>query len=170
MNLKEKIRVIPDFPKEGIRFKDITTLLKEGPALREAIHGLAGLMAGMQPEILVGPEARGFVIGAPLAYHLGKGFVPIRKKGKLPGETITGKYKLEYGTDMLEIHKDALEPGQRVVITDDLLATGGTIKTCIDLVEQTGARVAGIVFLIELTYLPGREALKDYQVQSLIKF
>lgn len=170
MNLKDKIRVIPDFPKEGIKFKDITTLLKDGAALREAIQQMAQLTEGMQPDIVVGPEARGFVIGTPLAYHLGTGFVPIRKRGKLPGQTFNGEYTLEYGKDSLEVHKDALEPGQRVVIADDLLATGGTINTCIDLVEQAGAKVVGAVFLIELTYLSGRELLQDYAVKSLIKF
>ncbi|WP_366922585.1 adenine phosphoribosyltransferase [Metallumcola ferriviriculae] len=170
MNLKDKIRVISDFPKEGIRFKDITTLLKDGQALRETIEQLALLAEEMQPDIVVGPEARGFVIGTPLAYHMGKGFVPIRKKGKLPCETLKGEYKLEYGTDALEIHKDALEPGQKVVIADDLLATGGTIETCINLVEQAGAQVVGVIFLIELTYLSGREVLHDYAVKSLIKF
>jgi len=170
VNLKDKIRVISDFPKEGIRFKDITTLLKDGQALRETIEQLALLAEEMQPDIVVGPEARGFVIGTPLAYHMGKGFVPIRKKGKLPCETLKGEYKLEYGTDALEIHKDALEPGQKVVIADDLLATGGTIETCINLVEQAGAQVVGVIFLIELTYLSGREVLHDYAVKSLIKF
>ncbi|MBO8169736.1 MAG: adenine phosphoribosyltransferase [Thermoanaerobacteraceae bacterium] len=170
MNLKEKIRVIPDFPKKGIRFKDITTLLKEGPAFKEAIEELSRLAGELGAEVIVGPEARGFVIGTPIAYHLGIGFVPIRKKGKLPADTYSGEYQLEYGTDVLEIHRDALEPGQKVVIVDDLLATGGTIETCVRLVEQAGAEVAGIVFLVELTYLPGRERLKDYVVKSLIKF
>ena len=170
MDLKPKIRVIPDFPKPGIRFKDITTLLKDAAAFREAIDGLAAEWRGKGIELVVGPEARGFVIGAPLAYALGAGLVPVRKAGKLPFKTIKGEYKLEYGKDSLEIHEDALQPGRRVLVVDDLLATGGTISATIDLVKRLGAEIAGVAFLIELTYLNGRETLKDYEVTSLIKF
>ncbi|MGB4029827.1 MAG: adenine phosphoribosyltransferase, partial [bacterium] len=166
MDLKELIRVIPDFPKPGISFKDITTLLKEGPAFQQAISQLAELCRDKDFELVVGPEARGFMIGAPLAYALGAGFVPVRKKGKLPGKTVSAQYELEYGTDWLEIHADAIKPGQRVVVIDDLLATGGTILATVDLIERLQGEVAGLAFLIELTGLGGRENLKDYEVIS----
>lgn len=170
VDLKGKIRVIPDFPKPGIRFKDITTLLKDGPAFRQAIDGIATEWRGKGIDLVVGPEARGFVIGAPLAYALGVGLVPVRKAGKLPFKTIKGEYKLEYGKDSLEMHEDAIQPGQKVLVVDDLLATGGTVSATMDLVKRLGAEIAGVAFLIELTYLNGREALKDYEVTSLIKF
>ncbi|MGB4554654.1 MAG: adenine phosphoribosyltransferase [bacterium] len=170
MDLKELIRVIPDFPKPGISFKDITTLLKEGPAFQQAISQLAELCRDKDFELVVGPEARGFMIGAPLAYALGAGFVPVRKKGKLPGKTVSAQYELEYGTDWLEIHADAIKPGQRVVVIDDLLATGGTILATVDLIERLQGEVAGLAFLIELTGLGRRENLKDYEVISLIKY
>ncbi len=170
MDLKGKIRVIHDFPKEGIRFKDITTLLKDGDALRAATNQLGEMAKELGADAVVGPEARGFVIGTPLAYYIGEGFIPVRKAGKLPADTYKVEYDLEYGTDVLEMHKDALEPDNKVVIVDDLLATGGTTEACIKLVEKSGAKVVGALFLVELTYLSGRERLKDYVIKSLIKF
>lgn len=171
MELKDKIRVIENFPKEGIRFKDITTLMKDGEAYKQAIVQLAELVDGQDIDVIVGPEARGFVIGAPLSFHLTKGFVPVRKTGKLPGETIQSEYDLEYGKDALAIHKDAIVPGQKVLIADDLLATGGTIATTIKLVEELGGIVVGCVFLIELTYLDGRAKIgSQYQIESLVKY
>ncbi|WZL71532.1 adenine phosphoribosyltransferase [Clostridiaceae bacterium 35-E11] len=170
MNLKDKIRVIPDFPEKGIRFKDITTLLKDGDTFKYAIDKFVEEIEGKEFDLIIGPESRGFIVGTPLAYATGKGFVPVRKPGKLPAETLKHEYALEYGKDALEIHKDAINPGQKVIIADDLLATGGTIQSTIKLVEQLGAEVVGIVFLIELTYLKGRESLKGYDVRSLIKY
>lgn len=170
MNFKEHIRVIEDFPQPGIRFKDITTLLNNGPAYKAAIDEMAQLVKDMKIDIIAGPEARGFVVGAPLAYKLGVGFVPIRKSGKLPYEAIEADYALEYGKDRLAMHKDAIQPGQRVLIADDLLATGGTIATSINLVEQLGGVVVGAAFLIELSYLTGREKLGNVEVVSLMTY
>ncbi|MEI7025283.1 adenine phosphoribosyltransferase [Paenibacillus sp. y28] len=170
MDFKEHIRVILDYPQPGIRFKDITTLLNNGPVYKAAIEQIAELVKDLQIDVIAGPEARGFVIGAPLAYHLGIGFVPIRKSGKLPGETIEVDYDLEYGKDKLAIHKDAILPGQRVLIADDLLATGGTIGSCQRLVKQLGGEVAGAAFLIELTYLDGRAKLDGVPVKTLIQY
>ncbi|MDQ0417505.1 adenine phosphoribosyltransferase [Croceifilum oryzae] len=170
MDFKDKIRVIPDFPSEGIRFKDITTLLKDGEAYRAAIEELAKHYKGMEIDLVLGPEARGFVVGAPLALALGAGFVPVRKKGKLPGEIIEAKYDLEYGKDILTMHKDAIQPGQKVLIADDLLATGGTISATLDLVRQLGGEPVGAAFWIELMYLNGREKLGDVEVYSLVKY
>ncbi len=170
MNYKNYIRVIPDFPEKGIRFKDITTLLKNGPAYRKAIDELAQFAEDKKIDLIAGPEARGFVIGAPLAYKLGVGFVPIRKKGKLPAETITVDYSLEYGKEALAVHEDAIQPGQRVLVADDLLATGGTIASTIQLVEKLGGEVAGVAFLIELSYLQGRDKIGSYDVFSLVQY
>ncbi|SEC73333.1 adenine phosphoribosyltransferase [Paenibacillus sp. GP183] len=170
MNFKDYIRVIPDYPQPGIRFKDITTLLKNGPVYQEAINQLKLLVKEMQVEVIAGPEARGFVIGAPLAYSLGVGFIPIRKTGKLPGETIEADYALEYGKDRLAMHKDSIKPGQKVLIADDLLATGGTIQTSINLINQLGGDIVGAAFLIELSYLDGRSKLGELDVVSLIQF
>lgn len=170
MNFKDYIRVIPDFPQPGIRFKDITTLLKNGEAYRAAIEELKKQVAGMQIDLVVGPEARGFVIGAPLALALGVGFVPIRKSGKLPGETIEATYDLEYGKDRLAVHKDAIQPGQKVLIADDLLATGGTIATTANLIRQLQGEIVGAAFLIELSYLNGREKLQGIEVKSLVTY
>lgn len=170
MNFKDYIRVIPDFPQPGIRFKDITTLLKDGAAYRAAIDELKKLVGHMQIDLIAGPEARGFVVGAPLAYALGVGFVPIRKSGKLPGETIEADYALEYGKDKLSMHKDAILPGQKVLIADDLLATGGTIQTSVNLVRQLGGEIVGAAFLIELMYLDGRSKLEGMDVVSLIQY
>jgi adenine phosphoribosyltransferase len=170
VNLKGKIRIIPDFPKVGISFKDITTLLKEGSAFQEAIFQLAQLCEGKEFDVIAAPEARGFMIGAPLAYSLGAGFIPVRKLGKLPGETISAQYELEYGTDWLEMHQDAIKPGQKVLIVDDLLATGGTIFATIDMVKRLQGEIVGLAFLIELTELKGRSNLAEYDVISLIKY
>lgn len=169
-NFKDYIRVIPDYPVEGIRFKDITTLLKDGPAYRAAIEEMRKAVEYLKIDVIAGPEARGFVVGAPLALALGVGFIPIRKSGKLPGETIQASYDLEYGKDVLAMHKDAILPGQRVLIADDLLATGGTIATSIDLVRQLGGEVVGAAFLIELSYLTGREKLEGIDVFSLMTY
>lgn len=170
MNLKSKIRVIPNFPKSGISFKDITTLLADGPAFKQAIKEMAYKLKDKRIDVIVGPEARGFIIGAPLAYELGVGFVPIRKPGKLPYSSYKGKYHLEYGTDELEMHVDAIKPGQYVVIVDDLLATGGTISTTVDLVQKSGGQVSAIAFLIELYELGGRNNLQEYDIISLIDY
>lgn len=170
MDFKEYIRVIPDWPQPGIRFKDITTLLKDGNAYRAAINELKKLVSDMKIDLIAGPEARGFVVGAPLAIELGVGFVPIRKSGKLPGDTIEASYDLEYGKDKLAMHKDAIQPGQRVLIADDLLATGGTIATTRNLISQLGGEIVGAAFLIELSYLNGREKLKGIEVKSLVTY
>lgn len=170
MNFKDKIRVIPDYPSPGIRFKDITTLLKDGEVFHAAIEQFKEFAAQRDADMIAGPESRGFLLAAPMAYGLSKGFVPIRKPGKLPHETLSVDYSLEYGKDSLEIHKDAVQPGQRVVLADDLLATGGTIKAAIKLIEQLGAEVVGICFLVELTYLNGREKLEGYDVFSLVQY
>ncbi|EXX87120.1 adenine phosphoribosyltransferase [Paenibacillus darwinianus] len=170
MNFKDYIRVIPDFPQPGIRFKDITTLLKDGEAYRAAIDAIRDGISHLEIDLIAGPEARGFVIGAPLALSLGVGFVPIRKSGKLPGKTVEASYDLEYGKDKLAVHSDAIQPGQRVLIADDLLATGGTIASTVNLVRQLGGEVIGAAFLIELGYLTGREKLEGIDVFSLITY
>ncbi|MDS1030012.1 adenine phosphoribosyltransferase [Bacillota bacterium LX-D] len=170
MDLAAKVRVIPDFPKKGISFKDITTLLRDGEAFKYAIDKLADKCKEKRIDLIVGPEARGFMIGAPLAYALGVGFIPIRKPGKLPGETLYGEYELEYGTDRLEMHIDAIKHGHNVLIVDDLLATGGTISTTLKLIEKSGGKVVGAAFLIELTELKGRSLLEGYDVISLIQY
>ncbi|CAM3509769.1 adenine phosphoribosyltransferase [Marinicrinis lubricantis] len=170
MNFKDYIRVIHDFPQPGIRFKDITTLLQNGEVYRGAIDELKKLVEAMNIDVIAGPEARGFVIGAPLSYALGVGFVPIRKSGKLPADAIEASYSLEYGKDKLAMHRDAIKPGQRVLIADDLLATGGTIQTSLNLIEQLGGVVAGAAFLIELNYLNGREKLGDMDIVSLVQY
>lgn len=169
-NFKDYIRVIPDFPQPGIRFKDITTLLKDGAVYRAVVEEMRIAVEHLKIDIIAGPEARGFVVGAPLALALGVGFAPIRKSGKLPGETITASYDLEYGKDQLAMHKDAITPGQRVLIADDLLATGGTIATSMNLIRQLGGEVVGAAFLIELAYLNGREKLDGVDVFSLMTY
>lgn len=170
MDFKDYIRVIPDFPQPGISFKDITTLLNDGEKYRLAINELKELVSDLKIDLIAGPEARGFVIGAPLAYALGVGFVPIRKSGKLPYETIEVGYDLEYGKDTLAMHSDAIKPGQNVLIADDLLATGGTISTSISLVRQLGGHVVGTAFLIELSELNGRDKLDGTHVVSLVNY
>lgn len=169
-NLREKIRDIPDFPKKGIIFKDITTLLNDPVAFSKAIDLLGDRYTEKKIDVVVGIEARGFIIGSALAYKLGAGFIPIRKPGKLPYKTHSMTYELEYGTDQLEIHQDAIKPGQRVLIADDLLATGGTIKAAADLVAKLNAEILEIAFLIELTFLKGRDKLNKYNIYSLIQF
>ncbi len=170
MDYKKFITVVPNWPKEGIQFKDITTLMDNGEAYKSATDEIVLFAKEKRIDLVVGPEARGFIIGCPVAYALGLGFAPVRKEGKLPREVIKVDYGLEYGKDVLTMHKDAIKPGQRVLITDDLLATGGTIEATINLVEQLGGVVAGIAFLIELTYLDGREKLGGYDVLTLMKY
>ncbi len=170
MDLKQYITIVPDWPKEGIVFKDITTLMDNGEAYRYATDQIVKYAKEKEIDLIVGPEARGFIIGCPVAYALGVGFAPVRKEGKLPRETIKVNYGLEYGTDVLTIHKDAIKPGQRVLITDDLLATGGTIEATIQLVEQLGGVVAGIAFLIELKDLDGRSKLSGHDVLTLMEY
>ncbi|ANF98033.1 adenine phosphoribosyltransferase [Paenibacillus bovis] len=170
MDFKEHIRVIPDFPQEGISFKDITTLLQNGEAYKESIDELKKLVKELKIDVIAGPEARGFVVGAPLAYALGVGFIPIRKTGKLPYKTIQAEYALEYGKDVLAMHVDAITEGQNVLIADDLLATGGTIATCVDLIRQVGGNVVGAAFMIELQDLNGREKLPDVEVFTLTQY
>lgn len=169
-DLKKAIRAIPDFPKAGINFRDITTLLKDKEAFKKAITMLAKKYRQENIDYVVAVEARGFILGGALAYKLGAGFIPVRKKGKLPGKTQSITYSLEYGADTLEIHEDAIAPGAKVLIVDDLLATGGTVKAACDLVKQLQAKITGILFLIELTDLKGKEKLKEYPVYSIIKF
>jgi len=164
------IRDVPDFPKPGIIFKDIMPMLADGPAFKGIVDELADNVRGWEPDLVLGAEARGFMFGAPLAYALGAGFVAARKPGKLPYTTVSAKYALEYGFDALEIHIDAIKPGQRVLICDDLLATGGTAKAKIELVEQLGGVVAGLAFAIELDFLDGRSKLGDYPFASLIHY
>lgn len=170
MDYKSKIRVIPDFPTPGIRFKDITTLLQDKEAFRQAIDDIAAAFANEKIDVVVGPEARGFAVGAPVAYKLNAGFVPIRKPGKLPGEVLHYEYSLEYGKDVLEIHRDAISPGQKVLVVDDLLATGGTAHATAKMVGQLGGEVVGLGVLIELTYLKGREMFPDCRIVSLAQY
>lgn len=159
-----------DWPKEGIEFKDITPLMDNGEAFKAAVDEIVDYAKSKQADIIVGPEARGFIIGCPVAYALGIGFAPVRKEGKLPREVIKVDYGLEYGKNVLTIHKDAIKPGQRVLITDDLLATGGTIEATIKLVEELGGTVIGCAFLIELSYLNGMDKLEGYDVLSLMSY
>lgn len=170
MDFDSKIRVIENFPKEGISFKDITTLLQDGPAYQAAVNACVQLLEGLEFDTIVGPEARGFIFAAPMAFATGKGFVPVRKPGKLPSETLRHEYALEYGTDTLEIHRDAIKPGDRVVIVDDLLATGGTVRAVADMVEKLGGTVVSSVFLIELGFLNGREKLQNIPVSSVMQY
>ncbi len=170
MDLKEHIRIIDGFPKEGISFKDITTLLQDGETLKCTIDSIVDNLKDKNVDVIVGPEARGFLFGVPVAYALGSGFVPVRKPGKLPFDTIKVSYDLEYGSDELEIHKDAIKPGQRVAIVDDLLATGGTVSAVAKLIEQAGGEVVSLNFVIELTELNGRGKLPGYNVTSLVNY
>ncbi len=168
--LKDLIRNVPDFPKKGIVFRDITTLLKDAGGLRAAVDALAAPFADEHIELVVGAEARGFILGAAVACRLGAGFVPVRKSGKLPAQTIEQTYELEYGTDTLAMHRDAIGPGQRVLMLDDLLATGGTMAACCRMVEELGGQIAACAFLVELSYLKGREKLNGYEIFSLIDY
>jgi adenine phosphoribosyltransferase len=168
--LKALIRTVPDFPKPGILFYDITTLLKDPVGFAQLIDALAQYYIDKEIDLVLGIEARGFIFGPALAYRLNAGFVPVRKPKKLPGPTVRVTYDLEYGSDSLEIHADAIEPGQRVVIVDDLLATGGTMEATIKLVQQLGGEIAGLGFAIELDFLKGRDRFKDYDVFSLLHY
>lgn len=170
MDLRSMIREIPDFPKPGISFKDITTLLRDGRALQYVTQALAEPFQNKGIDLVVAVEARGFAIGAPVACNLGAGFVLVRKPGKLPGDTLKYEYELEYGTDTLEIHKDAIRPGQRVLIVDDVLATGGTVSAATKMVEQLQGDIQGLAFLIELEELGGRSRLGNYDLVSLVKY
>ncbi len=170
MKLEDKIRDVQDFPIKGVLFKDITTLLKDPDAYHQAIGLMVDRYRDAKIDIVVGMESRGFIFAAPMAYLLGAGLVPVRKLGKLPAETVKCEYSLEYGTNTLEIHKDAIQPGQRVLVVDDLLATGGTTVATVKLVEKLGGQVAGVVFLIELTFLHGRDKLKGYNIFAQIQF
>ncbi len=168
--IRELIRDVPDFPTEGIIFKDITPVLQDPTAFKKVIDAMANAAKAMEPDVIVGIESRGFILGAPVALELGAGFVPVRKVGKLPSETICCEYDLEYGTNTVEIHKDAISPGDKVVIIDDLLATGGTACAAVKLAEQLGGSVQGLVFLVELTFLNGREKLEGKAVEALIRY
>jgi len=168
MDLKPLIRTVPDFPKKGIGFKDITTLLKDPKGFQQSILQLCEPYRGQELESVVGIESRGFIFGSAMAIELGKSFVPVRKPGKLPAETCQESYSLEYGTDAVEIHKDAIQPGMKALIVDDLLATGGTAQASVNLVEKLGGQVIGLAFLIELDFLKGREKLKGYPLHVLI--
>jgi len=169
-DLRAKIREVPDFPKPGILFYDITTLLREPDAFAAVIDRMADAVAGEQIDLVVGMESRGFIFAAPLAIKLGAGFVPVRKLGKLPAETIEVEYALEYGTATLEIHRDAIQPGQRVLIVDDLLATGGTVMGTMELVRRLGGEIAGLSFMVELTALNGRERLAGHRIHTLLTY
>lgn len=169
-DLRALIREVPDFPKPGIRFYDITTLLKEPDAFREVIDRMADQVDDTNVDVVVGMESRGFIFSAPLAYKLNAGFVPVRKLGKLPAETIEVEYELEYGTATLEIHADAIGKGQRVLIVDDLLATGGTVMGTIELVRRLGGEVAGLSFMVELLALNGRDKLDEYDIHTLLTY
>jgi adenine phosphoribosyltransferase len=169
-DLRARIREVPDFPKPGILFYDITTLLKDADAFREVVDRMAEQVDGRTIDLVVGMESRGFIFSAPLAYKLQAGFVPVRKLGKLPADTIEVEYALEYGTATLEIHRDAIQPGQRVLIVDDLLATGGTVMGTIELVRRLGGEIAGLSFMVELTALRGRDKLGDHQIHTLLTY
>lgn len=168
--IEEYVRSINDFPKEGIIFRDVTSVLQDADGLHLAIDSMQDSIKDLDFDVVLGPESRGFIFGVPIAYNLHKPFVPVRKKGKLPCETVSMEYDLEYGTAVIEIHKDAIKPGQKVVIIDDLIATGGTTEAIIKLVEQLGGEVVGISFLMELEGLKGRDKLNGYRVESVIKY
>ncbi|MBA2379147.1 MAG: adenine phosphoribosyltransferase [Blastocatellia bacterium] len=168
--LRKLIREVPDFPKEGINFYDITTLLKDASGLEQAIDAMTELCRGLDVDTIIGIESRGFIFGAPLAYQLGTGFIPVRKSKKLPAEIVSVSYDLEYGQDSLEMHKDAIGEGHKVLIVDDLLATGGTAKAVADLVESVNGKVVGIHVLVELAFLKGRDKLSGYDVKSLVTY
>jgi adenine phosphoribosyltransferase len=170
MDLRDKIRNIQDFPQEGVLFRDITTLLKDAEGMKEAIDQMTAKLEGVDFDLVLGPESRGFIFGMPVAYNMGKGFVPVRKAGKLPAEVVSKEYALEYGTATIEMHKDAIQPGMKVVIVDDLMATGGTAKAIVEMVEEMGAEVAALLFLIELDFLEGRKVLPDYRIESIIHY
>ena len=168
MDLKDKIRSIEDYPQKGVIFRDITTLLKDAEGLKDAVDAITASLADVSFDLVLSPESRGFIFGMPVAYNMGKGFVPVRKAGKLPAETISKEYELEYGKATIEIHKDAIKPGQKVLIVDDLIATGGTTEAIIKLIEGLGGKVVKICFVMELAGLKGRALLKGYDVDSAI--
>jgi adenine phosphoribosyltransferase len=168
--LKEKIRDLPDWPQKGVLFRDITTVLKDPEAFKAAIDALAGQVKDLSFDAIVAVESRGFIFGATLAYKLGKGFIPVRKKGKLPCKTISQTYDLEYGTDTIQMHEDAISQGQKVLVVDDLIATGGSARATAALVEQLGGSVEAFAFLIELTFLDGRKKLEGHRIISLVKY
>ncbi|MCM1258313.1 MAG: adenine phosphoribosyltransferase [Roseburia sp.] len=168
--IEEYVRSIPDFPEKGIIFRDVTSVLGDADGLKLAIDSMIGLLDGVEFDVVAGTESRGFIFGVPIAYALGKPFVPIRKKGKLPCETITASYELEYGSAEIEMHRDSIRPGQRVVLVDDLIATGGTVEACIRLAEELGGKVVKIIFLMELAGLKGRDKLGGYDVASVITY
>ena len=168
--IEEYVRTIPDFPEPGIMFRDVTSVLQDPDGLKLAIDEMIHLLDGVEFDLIAGTESRGFIFGVPIAYELGKAFIPVRKKGKLPCETVSAEYELEYGTACIEIHKDSIKPGQKVVIVDDLIATGGTIEAAIKLVEQLGGEVVKVIFLMELAGLKGREKLAGYDVASVITY
>lgn len=168
--LEDYVRSIPDFPEPGIIFRDVTSVLQEADGLQLSIDGIMDKLKGVDFDVVVGPESRGFIFGVPVAYNMKKGFVPVRKKGKLPCETLSMEYDLEYGSAVIEMHKDSIKPGQKVVIIDDLIATGGTIEAITKLVEQLGGEVVKIVFLMELAGLDGRKKLAKYDVDSVIRY
>ena len=168
--IEEYVRTIPDFPEPGIMFRDVTSVLQDPDGLKLAIDEMIHLLDGVEFDLIAGTESRGFIFGVPIAYELGKAFIPVRKKGKLPCETVSAEYELEYGTACIEIHKDSIKPGQKVVIVDDLIATGGTIEAAIKLVEQLGGEVVKGIFLMELAGLKGREKLAGYDVASVITY
>jgi len=170
MDYKKFVEIVPNWPKEGVEFKDITPLMNDGEAFRSAVNEIVDYAKEKEIDLVVGPEARGFIVGCPVSYALEVGFVPVRKEGKLPREVIKVNYGLEYGENVLTLHKDAVKPGQRVLITDDLLATGGTIEATIKLVEELGGIVVGCAFLIELTYLDGRDKLNGHDVLTLMNY
>lgn len=169
-DLKDYVRTIPDFPEEGVMFRDITTILQDKDGLRLAIDKMQDLIKDLDFDLIVGPESRGFIFGVPLAYNLHKPFIPVRKEGKLPGDTISIDYELEYGKATIEIHKDAIKPGQKVVLVDDLIATGGTIEAITKLVESLGGEIIKVIFLMELEGLSGRDKLEGYDVEAVIKY
>ncbi|NKB67291.1 MAG: adenine phosphoribosyltransferase [Candidatus Latescibacteria bacterium] len=169
-NIQRLIREVPDFPKAGISFKDITTLLRDGPSFKATIGALAAPFAGEAIDLVVGVEARGFILGAPLALELEAGFVPVRKPGKLPAATLRHEYQLEYGSDAVEMHRDAIEKGQRVLLVDDVLATGGTMAAVCQLAEEAGGTIVGLSFLLELAFLQGREKLPNYRLEYLVRY
>ena len=166
--LEDYVVSIPDYPEPGIIFRDVTSILQDAEGLKLAIDSLQAELDGLDFDVIAGTESRGFIFGVPVAYNMHKAFVPVRKKGKLPCETVSREYALEYGTAAIEIHKDAIKPGQKVVVIDDLIATGGTIEAAVKLIEELGGEVVKVVFLMELAGLKGRERLKDYDVESVI--
>ena len=167
---KKIMRTVPDFPEEGVLFRDITPILHNPDSLKASVDDIADIVKDMDFDFIAGPESRGFIFGVPVSYKLHKGFIPVRKEGKLPAETVSKSYDLEYGSSVIEIHKDAIKPGDKIVIVDDLLATGGTVKAITELVEEMGGVIVGMVFFIELLDLNARDILKDYNIVSLVKY